>query len=105
MSPVNQHEGQAYPSNVLKNGGGAKVVGHSAAFPVLLPMFFIAAFSDRSDVVFDPFLGSGSTLIASEELGRICFGTEISPRYCDVIVSRWESHTGKQAQLIGVANA
>ena len=50
-------------------------------------------------LVFDPFLGSGSTLIAAEQLGRKCYGMEISPQYCDVIVKRWETLTGKTATL------
>ena len=45
----------------------------------------------------DPFLGSGTTLIAAEQLGRTCYGMEISPQYCDVIVKRWETLTGKKA--------
>jgi DNA modification methylase len=48
-------------------------------------------------VVYDPFLGSGTTLIAAEQLGRKCYGMEISPSYCDVIVKRWETLTGKKA--------
>jgi DNA modification methylase len=47
--------------------------------------------------VLDMFCGSGSTLIAAEQLGRKCYGMEISPQYCDVIVKRWENLTGKQA--------
>lgn len=50
-------------------------------------------------MVVDPFLGSGSTLIAAEQLGRKCYGMEISPQYCDVIVARWEKLTGKKAKL------
>jgi len=50
-----------------------------------------------TEFVYDPFLGSGTTLIAAEQLGRKCYGMEISPAYCDVIVKRWESLTGKQA--------
>jgi DNA modification methylase len=46
----------------------------------------------------DPFLGSGTTLIAAEQLGRKCYGMEISPQYCDVIVKRWETLTGRQAE-------
>ena len=45
----------------------------------------------------DPFLGSGTTLIAAEQLGRKCYGMEISPQYCDVIVKRWETLTGRKA--------
>jgi len=50
------------------------------------------------DVVLDPFLGSGSTLIACEQLSRRCCGVEISPTYVDVAVSRWESFTGGRAK-------
>jgi site-specific DNA-methyltransferase (adenine-specific) len=50
-------------------------------------------------LIYDPFLGSGTTLIAAEQLGRKCYGMEISPQYCDVIVKRWENLTGKKAVL------
>lgn len=50
----------------------------------------------RGDV-YDPFLGSGTTLIASEQLGRTCYGMELSPAYCDVIVERWQNLTGEKA--------
>lgn len=59
---------------------------------------FQDAFTESGDLVFDPFLGSGTTLIAAEQLGRRCFGLEISPQYCDVIVRRWETLTGLEAQ-------
>ncbi len=49
--------------------------------------------------VYDPFLGSGSTLIAAEKTGRKCYGMELDPKYCDVIVRRWEDFTGKKAEL------
>ena len=48
----------------------------------------------------DPFIGSGTTLIACEKTNRKCFGMEIDPHYCDVIVKRWEDYTGKQADRI-----
>jgi len=53
----------------------------------------------NGNLLFDGFLGSGSILIASEQLGRKCYGIEISPNYCDVIVKRWENLTGKKATL------
>lgn len=49
--------------------------------------------------VYDPFIGSGTTLVACEQLGRRCYGMEIEPAYCDVIVQRWERLTGKTAVL------
>jgi len=53
------------------------------------------------DVVYDPFLGSGTSLIAAERSGRVLRGLELDPAYCDVIVTRWEQLTGKQATLDG----
>lgn len=54
---------------------------------------------DHEGDVYDPFLGSGTTLIAAEQLGRRCYGMEIDPIYCDVIIARWEAFTGQQASL------
>lgn len=51
----------------------------------------------EAQIVYDPFLGSGTTLVAAEQLGRTCYGMEISPAYCDVIVERWENLTGQKA--------
>jgi DNA modification methylase len=70
---------------------------HPTMKPVAVMAHAIEHASLPSDVVFDPFLGSGTTLIAAEQLGRKCYGMEISPAYCDVIVKRWENLTGKQA--------
>jgi DNA modification methylase len=54
---------------------------------------------DQAKSVYEPFCGTGTTLIAAEQLGRICYGMEISPAYCDVIVKRWETLTGQKATL------
>ncbi len=51
------------------------------------------------DSVYDPFLGSGTTIVAAELTGRACFGLEIDPAYCDVIITRWQNLTGKTATL------
>ena len=55
--------------------------------------------TDRGDIVVDPFLGSGSTLIAAEKTGRFCRGVELDPLYVDVIVRRFEAATGLGATL------
>lgn len=52
-------------------------------------------------MVVDPFLGTGTTLIAAEKLGRLCYAMEIAPKYCEVAIQRWESFTGREAEKIG----
>ena len=69
---------------------------HPATFPIQFPAFGIQSWPGT---VYEPFCGSGTTLIAAEQLGRKCYGMEISPAYCDVIVKRWENLTGKTATL------
>ena len=91
-------EGIALPSNRLPTFAAPDSTAHSAAFPVGLPSFFVKAFSDAGDSIFDPFMGSGTTIIACENEERRGFGTEISPGYCDVIVERWENLTGGKAR-------
>ena len=88
----------ALPSNVLKVSGVKAGTGHSAAFPAGLPSFFIRAFSDASDIIFDPFLGSGTTLIAAAQNDRIGYGMELSPAYCDVIRRRWTAWARKHGR-------
>src|SRR5690242_15605885 len=51
------------------------------------------------EIIYDPFLGSGSTLIAAGQLKRVCYGLEINPAYVDMIVTRWEKLTGQRAVL------
>ena len=70
--------------------------------PTMKPVELITmALTDQKDkkTVYDGFLGSGSTLIACEKLDRICYGMELDPKYCDVIIKRWENFTGKKAEL------
>lgn len=62
--------------------------------------YFIKTYSYDNDIVLDIFGGSGSTLIACEQLGRRCRMMEIDPHYCDVIIDRWEKFTGKKAVLL-----
>lgn len=58
--------------------------------------------SNAGHLVLDLFLGSGSTLIACENTKRICYGMEIDPKYCDVIIKRWEEKTSKKAVKVSV---
>jgi DNA modification methylase len=71
---------------------------HPTQKPVALAAEAIEKTTTKACTVYDPFLGSGTTLIAAEQLGRKCYGMEISPAYCDVIVKRWETLTGKKAE-------
>ena len=73
--------------------------GHSTQKPVECMRRPIINNSDKGDIVYDPFLGSGTTIIAAETEGRICYGLELNPAYCDIIIQRWESFTGKEATL------
>jgi len=73
---------------------------HPTQKPVALPEEAINNSSKGKDIVLDLFGGSGSTLIACEKLGRSARLMELDPKYCDVIVKRWEDFTGKKAELI-----
>ena len=70
---------------------------HAATMPLHVPAWVMKTLCDQSQSVYEPFCGTGTTLIAAEQLGRKCYGMEISPAYCDVIVKRWENLTGKKA--------
>ena len=72
---------------------------HKTPKPVELPYKAIKNSSQELDIVQDLFLGSAPTLIACEKLNRKCYGMELDPKYCDVIVKRWEEFTGKKAEL------
>jgi DNA modification methylase len=87
-------EGMAYPGNRIPTFAGShEATGHAAAFPVGLPQFFIMAYTDEGDNVYDPFTGSGSTILAANNTGRTGYGMELSPAYCDIICNRWQRHT------------
>mgnify|MGYP001613860318 CR=1 FL=1 len=69
---------------------------HPTQKPVGLFADILCDFPDFA-LVCDPFLGSGTTLIACEKLGRVCYGMEIEPRYCGVAIERWQNYTGRKA--------
>jgi DNA modification methylase len=56
--------------------------------------------SQAGDRVLDLFLGSGTSVIAAERTGRICFGTELDPHYCRIVIARWEAFSGLKAEKL-----
>jgi site-specific DNA-methyltransferase (adenine-specific) len=70
---------------------------HPTMKPVALFAYLMGNSTAPQGLVFDPFLGSGTTLVAAEQLGRTCYGMELAPAYCDVIVQRWEALTNQKA--------
>ncbi len=70
---------------------------HPTMKPVELLAYQICNNTKGEDIVLDTFLGSGSTLIAAQKTGRICYGMELDPKYVDVIIKRWEEYTGEKA--------
>jgi len=79
-------------------GKNAKV--HPTQKPVKLHEWFFGKWGKEKDNVVDLFLGSGSTLIACEKTDRQCFGMELDPHYCSVIIERWQNYTGDEAVLV-----
>lgn len=73
---------------------------HPTMKPIELCARAITNSSNKNNIVYEPFGGSGSTLIASEQTNRICYCMELDPKYVDVIINRWETFTGKKAELI-----
>ena len=73
---------------------------HPTQKPLFLPSEAVQNSSKKGDIVLDLFGGSGSTLIACEQLNRKCYMAELDPKYCDVIIDRWEKFTGEKAVLI-----
>ena len=95
--------------HALRDGGETSVIYcdkplHSNMHPTMKPVKLIARFiinsSQKGDPVADIFGGSGSTMIAAEQLNRRCYMMELDPHYCDVIINRWETFTGKKAERV-----
>src|SRR5262249_51934676 len=88
------------PKFVMGSSGGEKF-DHPTQKPVALMERSIVNHTHRNELVYDPFLGSGTTLAAAERLGRVCVGIEVDPKFVDVVVGRWQSLTGQLATLEG----
>jgi DNA modification methylase len=103
----NAQFGQGTYWNVIEgaNASGNEFADiHKATFPVYLPENIIANFCPSNGLVLDTFGGVGTTLIAADKLGRTAYLMELDPKYCDVIVTRWENLTGLKAELVTVSN-
>ena len=85
----------------IMGGSGEDKFDHPTQKPVELMRRPILNHLWRGEPVYDPFLGSGTTLAAAELTERICYGLELDPKYVDVIVQRWQQLTGKKAKLDG----
>lgn len=86
-------------NGMIKKGESGKRY-HPSQKPIKLLADILEDFSNEADLILDLFGGSGSTLIACEQLNRKCYMLELSPKYCDVIIKRWETLTGKKAVKI-----
>jgi DNA modification methylase len=87
--------------NTFRAGRLDDLAMHPTVKPVALIADAIKDASKRSNVVLDPFCGSGSTLIATEKTGRRGYGIEIDPQYVNTTIRRWQCYTGKSARLDG----
>jgi DNA modification methylase len=89
------------PDNVIRvtrhKGDIGDAGSHPAVFPVALAEMMLETYTAQGDVVFEPFCGSGSTIIAAERTGRRVLAMELDPAYCDVAVRRWQFFTGEKA--------
>ncbi len=81
---------------VMRHKGAIQGGSHPAVFPVALVEEVLAAFTDPDELVFEPFCGSGTQVIAAEKMGRRCFGMELDPAYVDVACRRWLHFTGAE---------
>ena len=77
-----------------------RIGNHPTTKPIKLVEIALKNSSKLKDIILDSFLGSGSTLIACQKTNRKCYGMELDPNYCDVIIERWEQFTGKKAELL-----
>ena len=86
--------------DIVRENKSLNSILHPTMKPIMLLAKFIQNSSNKDNIVLDLFGGSGSTLIACEQLNRVCYMMELDPQYCDVIIKRWEQFTGNKATKI-----
>ena len=89
------------PTTVIDENKPLRSGDHPTMKPLKLMGRLIRNSTRPGEIVLDLFGGSGSTLMAAEQLGRICYMVELDPCYIDVIIKRWEEYTGEKAQYLG----
>lgn len=94
---------QAASPKMIMGGSDEDKFDHPTQKPIELMRRPIVNHLQRGEMVFEPFLGSGTTLAAAEATGRVCCGVEIDPKYVDVVIERWQKMSGKTATLDGRA--
>jgi DNA modification methylase len=109
------HKGQPtqdtrIPDSVIRvmrhKGKIGQDIDHPAVFPVALPAFAIEAYTESGDIVFDPFGGSGTTMLAAQRTGRVCRAVEIAPEYVDVAIKRFQqNHPGVPVTLLATGQS
>jgi DNA modification methylase len=85
----------------IMGGSKEEKFDHPTQKPLELMRRPILNHTKRGELIYDPFLGSGTSMLAAETTGRVCYGIDLDPKFVDVIVQRWEQHTGKTATLEG----
>jgi DNA modification methylase len=85
--------------NSLRPGRDEELADHPTPKPVQMIADILLDTSNRGDAVLDLFAGGGTIFIAAERIGRVAYGMELDPIYCDVIIRRWQKFAGKQAVL------
>ena len=85
--------------NSFRSGRLADLAAHPTVKPVALVADAIRDCSPRKGIILDPFMGSGTTILAAEKVGRRAYGIEIDPQYVDVAIRRWQDFTGRDAVL------
>jgi len=104
LNPTKNFESASFSQGTYYNViEGPKNIGnkwheiHKAAFPMYLPLNIIKNFSHKDDIILDIFGGTGTSLIASEKLQRICYTIDLEPIYCETMIERWQEETGLEA--------
>lgn len=89
--PVQSHKIPDSVVRINRHSGAIEAGSHPAVFAVKLPIFILESYTDVGDMVFEPFCGSGTTVLAAEKTGRVARAIELAPEYVDVAVARWNA--------------